>query len=315
MKILKVIIKDKFDKLHTLNYKIYSTDLSEKWIQLTNENLKNPVHKIVSVFNNHTDKDIPKISEKIKELVDQINQEYDKSIESFDHLDKIKLNYLHQEFENFGERIEELAFKGILTPSLSENFFALNEYIHKCEDALISTPESCEAFGILYDIHPLGKHLPIEDEDRLFLETEVSWGKLYLGYNTLGKDWLTVARDNDIEVIKRGMVKSQKRFAAEAWLSFNQDILSIQRNIFFHEWVKTLPINLQEKIPFYKLNELGLGKFVIGEIIIDNNFLKYNPNPLNWKAYRHPSKLKWNYEVLSTFRSIESIRICDLKIR
>jgi len=309
MKILKVIIKDKFDKLHTLNYKIYSTDLSEKWIQLTNENLKNPDHKIVSVFNNHTDKDIPEISEKIKKLVDQINQEYDKSIESFDHLDKIKLNYLHQEFENFGERIEELAFKGILTPSLSENFFALNEYIHKCEDAFIKT------FGILYDIHPLGKHLQIDDEDRLFLETDLAWGKLYLGYNTLGKDWLTVAKDNDIEVIERGMVKPQKRFAAETWLSFTRDVSSIERNIFFHKWVKTLPTNLQKKVPFYKLNELSLGRFVIGKIIIDDNFLKYDSNFSNWKTYNHPSKSKWNYEVLTTFRSIESIRICDLKIR
>jgi hypothetical protein len=311
MKILEVIIKDKVDKLHTLNYNIYPTDLSEKWIQLTNENLKNPGHKIVSVFNNHTDKDVPEIAEKIKELVYQINQEYDKSIESFDQLDKIKLNYLHQEFENFGERIEELAVKGILTPSLSENFFALNENIHKCEDALITCKDVWGAFGILYDIHPLGKHLQIENEDRLFLETELAWGKLYLGYNTLGKDWLAVAKDNDIEVIERGMVKSQKRFAAEAWLSFTRDVSSIQRAIFFHNWVKTLPINLQKKIPFYKLNELGLGRFVIGEIIIDDNFLKYDSNLSNWKSYRHPSKSKWNYEVLSTFRSIESIKICD----
>jgi hypothetical protein len=314
MKILKVVIKDKFDKLHTLNYNIYPTDLSKKWVQLTNENLKNSDYKIVSVFNNHIDKDVPEISGKIKELVDQINQEYDKSIESFDQLDKIKLNYLHREFENFGERVEELAFKGILTQTLSEKFFALNEYIHKCEDALIANGRLGGGFGILYDIHPLGKHLQIEDEDRLFLETEVSWGKLYLGYNTLGKDWLAVARDNDIEVIERGMVKPQKRFAAEAWLNFTQDVSSIEKNIFFHKWAKTLPTNLQKKIPFYKLNELGLGRFVIGEIIIDDNFLKYDSNLSNWKTYKHPSKSKWNYEVLTTFRSIESIRICDLKI-
>jgi len=311
MKILKVIIKDKFDKLHTLNYKIYSTDLSEKWIQLTNENLKNPGHKIVSVFNNQTNKDVPEISEKIKELVHQINQEYDKSIESFDQLDKIKLNYLHQKFENFDERVEELAFKGILTQSLSENFFALNEYIHKCESAIETKEGKWGTFSILYDIHPLGKHLPIEDEDRLFLETEASWGKLYLGYNTVGKDWMDVAKDNDIRVIKESMVKPQERFAAEALLNFTQDILSIQRNIFFHKWAKTLPSDLQKKIPFYNLNKLGLGRFVIGEIIIDDNFLKYDPNGLNWKTHKHPCKLKWSFEVLTTFRSIESIKIYD----
>jgi hypothetical protein len=309
MKILEVKIKDKFDKIHSLKYNIYPTHLGDKWADLTNTNLKNPNHKISSVFNNRSELDVPEITQQIKDIVERIAVEYDKEIKTFDELDNQKLNYLHEEFEIFGARMEELSFKGKLTESLKANFFALNEHIHMCEDAMITKSGTWGGFGVLYDIHPIGLHLPVKDEDKLYLEYGLSWGKLYLGYNTLGKDWFAVAKDNDIDVVARDMVKPQKRFAAETWLNFNADHVPVQTISFFQKWVKSLPPELQKKVPYHNLNEMSLGRMVIGELIIDGNFLKYDPNPLHWKAYRHPSKLKWNHEVLTTFRSVESIKI------
>lgn len=306
--ILEVRIRDKFDKIHSLKYKIYETNLSEKWAILTRENLKNPNHTIYSTLNNRTEDDVPEIAQQIKEIITKISTEYDRQITTFDELDTQKLNYLHEEFEIFGQRMDELALKGKLTESLQSNFFALNEHIHMCEDAMITKKESWGGFGILYDIHPTGLHLPVRDEDRLYLDCGLSWGRLYLGYNTLGKDWFAVAKDNDIDVIARDMVKPQKRFAAEAWLNFNADYEPVQLVSFFQQWVKKLPPDLQKKVPYFNINELSLGRMAIGEIVIDSNFLKYDSNPINWKAYRHPSKLKWNHEVLSTFRSVESVK-------
>ena len=311
MKVLEVSIKDKFDKLHILKYNIYPTSLSSKWADLTNINLKNPNHKISSVFNNRSEKDVPEITQQIKNIVAKITSEYDKEITTFDELDAQKLNYLHEEFEIFGERMNELALEGKLTKTLTSNFFALNEHIHICEDAMLTMSDEWGRFGALYDIHPIGLHLPVKGEDKLYLEYGMSWGKLYLGYNTLGKDWSAVARDNDIEVIARDMVKPQKRFSAEAWLYFNEDCLSVQNISSFQRWVKTLPVELQKKVPYHNLNELSLGRMVLGELVIDHNFLEYDPDPNNWKTHGHPSKLKWTHEVFTTFRSVESIKLYE----
>jgi len=311
MKTLEVKIRDKFDEFHYLKYRLYETDLVDRWVKLTNRNLKNPNHSINTVINNRTEADVPEISNLLKEIVAKINVEYDKHIESFDDIDNLKLNYLHEEFEIFGQRMDELFLAGRLTDTLTNNFFALNEHIHMCEDALITKTGSWGGFGILYDICPTGLHLPIKQEDKLYLETPIGWGKLYLGYNTLGKDWFSVAKDNDIDVVARNMVKPQKRFAAETWLNFNGDSTPTQVVSFFQEWVNGLPPELQKKVPYHNLNELSLGRFQLGELIIDQNFLKYDRDPLHWKAYRHECKKEWNHNVLTTFRSVESIKIYE----
>lgn len=299
---LRVDIKDKFGSIHKLSYELYNTNLTKKWIEITIANLKNPNHNVVGVFNNRTQHDIPDLKISITDLINTINEEYDRQIKVFDEYNKEALNYLHQEFELFGER-------GLkVSKSLSDNFFTLNEYIHMFEDALDARPGHWAAFGILYDIHPLGLHYPILEEDKLMLDTEFSWGKLYLGYNTLGKDWLSVFKDNDIDVISRGMVKSQERFSAETWLNFGGEHKKEFVVRKFGEWYDNLSKGLQQQVPLDNLNQLSLGRFLLGELIIDDNFLKYDPDPYHWKAYRHPCKLEWNHRVLTTFRSIEAIK-------
>jgi hypothetical protein len=309
--ILEVELKDKFDAIHKLRYKIYHTPLSYRWVGLTKINLSSPKHSYTSVFNNRTVADVPEITERINEIVNNINLEYDKQLPIYEVLDNPKLNYLHEEFEIFGERMDELFLKGKRTKSLTENFFALNEHIHMCEDAMITFPNKWGGFGILYDILPLGLHVNIQEMDKLMLEPHYTWGRLYLGYNTLGKDWMAVWKDNDLDVINRDMVKPQKRFAAEAWMNFNIDqSQSVKVGTFLH-WCNRLPLETQKKIPFHNLNSLTLGRFAIGDLIIDENFLKIDPDPSHWNTYRHDCKLKWNHEVLTTFRTVERVRIYE----
>jgi hypothetical protein len=309
--ILEVELKDKFGGTHKLRYKIYHTPLSNRWVYVTKTSLANPKHYYNSVFNNSTIADVPEITNRINEIVSNINAEYDKQLPIYEVLDKPKLNYLHEEFEIFGERMDELSLKGKRTESLTKNFFALNEHIHVCEDAMITFPDKWGGFGLLYDIYPTGIHLNIQEMDKLMLEPYYTWGRLYLGYNTLGKDWMAVWKDNDIDVINRDMIRPQKRFAAEAWMNFNIDqTLSVKVGSFLH-WCKSLPLETQKKIPFHNLNNLTLGRFAIGDLIIDETFLKVDPDPAHWNTYRHDCKLKWNHEVLTTFRTVERVRIYE----
>ena len=308
---LEVKIKDKFDQYHYITYKIQKSHLASRWVGLTKLNLKNPRYAVTSSFNNKTVLDVPEITQEINNIVLRINQMYDKELPTYEVIDNPKLNYLHEEFEIFGERYDELKLSNKFSYELEDNFFALNEHIHMCEDAMITEPGTWGGFGILYDIQPLGLHLSIMEMDKLLLEAGFSWGRLYLGYNTLGKDWLAVAKDNDIEVIERDMVKPQKRFAAESWLNFNIDQEEHYRVSSFINWCNSLPLDIRKKVPFNNLNQLTLGRFPIGDVVINDTFLNIDPNPDHWKTYRHDCKLQWNHKVLTTFRSVEDIRIYE----
>ena len=311
MKFLELKIKDKFGIIKTLVYKLYETPLVEKWIKITEENLSLDNHTISSAFINRTIEDVPELLSSINNLLSNINHNYDRPIEIFDQVGTKELNYLHEQFEEFGKRIDELHQTGKYNTEVANWFFSLNEHIHACESALETTGNEWGGFGVLYDLYPVGIHADLSEEDLLFLEPHHSWGKLYLGYNTLGKDWMAVYRDNDLEVIERHMVKPQQRFAAEAWLHFGPDQLHYNQVTKFIKWAKTLPDNLQKQIPFNNLNELRLGRYAIGEVVIDSEFLKIDSNPDNWKTFRHKSKMAWNYEVFTTYRSIESVKIIN----
>lgn len=305
---LEIKIKDKFDQHHYLTYKIQRTYLASRWFSLTKTNLDNPIHRIESAFYNKTSADVPEITNTINQLILNINELYDKVLPTYTIMDTTKLNYLHEQFEIFGKRLDELYKSGKFSNELQNKFFALNDAIHICEDAIITEPNKWSGFGVLYDIHPVGLHLNLKEADKLLLETSFPWGRLYLGYNTLGKDWMAVSKDNDLEVINRGMVKPQKRFAAESWLNFNGDQEDNTKVSAFIDWYSKLPADTQKKVPFHNLNQLTFGRFPIGQIVIDDTFLKIDSNPDHWHVPRHNCKLQWNHEVLTTFRSIESIK-------
>jgi hypothetical protein len=316
---LVVYIKDKHQEIHILRYKLFDTFLTDKWIKLTEKNLANPRSKIHSVFNNRTKEDVSEIFQCLKQTVEAINKLYHIKLPLYDTFDTDKLNYLHEEFEKFEQYLDRpLTGKSLMYQAvgpaqhLVDLFFALNEYIHMCEDALNDNGNLGNSAGILYDLHPLGLHEPIEEEDKLFLESDFKWGNLYLGYNTLGKDWMNVLKDSDVEVVKRNQVKPQQRFAAEAWINFSPEIHKTEQIQSYYNTIKYWPKDIREKIPFDNLNELTLGRFLLGSLIIDQQFLDFDPNYDHWLISNHECKLKWNRDILSTFRSIEKIELVNV---
>jgi hypothetical protein len=249
----------------------------------------------------------------------EINKLHRVKLPVYTTFDADKLNYLHEEFEKFEEFLNRpfagrsLVYQAVGPgQKLIDLFFALNEHIHMCEDALNDNGSLGNPAGILYDLHPLGLHKPIEEKDKLFLESDFKWGNLYLGYNTLGKDWMNVLKDGDFEVIVRDQVKPQQRFAAETWMNFGPEIHKTEQIQNYYNKVKSLPAELKNKIPFNNLNDLTLGRFLLGSLIIDQQFLNFDSNQDHWLISNHECKLKWNREVLSTFRSVVKIEIVDV---
>jgi hypothetical protein len=318
---LRVTFVDSADVETSLSYNIYDTHLSKKWIDITKENLSNPDCIVHSVLNNYDEKSIPKLYEKLRQITIGINKLQPKQLPIFDVYNTAELNYMHEEFENYGIVLEGSTSKtSLLKAALNQSlnsielrdlYFSLNETIHACEDAMNYSIKKFPQGGALYDLHPLGLHREIEEEDKLYLIPGARWGGLYLGYNTLGKDWFNTAKDNDVKVVERRMVKPQRRFAAETWLNFGGDVTHVDATKNFKKWIDGLPIKIRQSVPIDDLNELTLGRFALGEVIINNVFLKYEPNKYYWQVPNHPCKTKWNTEVFNTFEKIIKIEFYE----
>lgn len=317
-------IDDKGDR-HSIPYEIFPSGLSKKWIDLVLENQKNESSYLHTGFFNETASGIPKIHSELMNLVKEINYEYKILFPKFKNnqysnilpvyedspLNTEQLNTLHALFEDWGDNIPVLEFKKIHSSSVKNKFLILNELIHSYENALRhAATGKFPAMSANIDYYPTGIHGVIDPVDKLYVTNQYDWGYLYLGYNTLGKDWMTVAMDNDLEVVSRGTVRPQERFAAELWVSFVNYHQQWGTAHTFESWYNSLDASTRSRVPIDNLSNLVLGKFLLGRVYIDEYyFLKFDPEINNWLIPNSQARSNWNTNVFSTFVKVDRIDI------
>jgi hypothetical protein len=308
---LILTIKNIDDTITTLSYELYDNPIVSRWMKMTKFSIDEN-YKIKSRFTNKDMDNIAYLISEINNIIKIINENYDKELpifKSVESLDISILNYLHEEFEVYGDRRDELIQKSNWCKTLHESFLKLNECIHIIESALHNEKNDFPNYTSLYDFLPAGLHEPITEIDKLFLETKFKWGGLYCGYNTLGKDWCAISMDNDLDVLKRNQVRPQRRFAAETWLNFGSDMHATDIKHVFHKWYTTLNDDDKSLVPLYNLNEMTFGRLVLGQLIIDENFLKFHPIISDWEAPNHKCKIKWNKEIFSKANELIKIQL------
>lgn len=289
---------------HQLLYNLYETDLVRRWVALTKQNQADPEKFIHTNFTNISYSKISTVRQKMTECIQRINSLYDEPLPLYEDVEELstpELNYLHEEFERYGDKWDNA--------ELREDFLLLNELIHLHEDLLFDKKDIFPNMALLYDYYPQGLHLPILERDKIWCTPLKQWGELYLGYNTLGKDWTKIYKDNDLEVIERNQVRPQERFAAEAWLNFGPDSKGTWEYQELEEWYLNLPEDLQKKVPIDNLNKLTFGRFKLGKLRIDQEFIdRYGGNEIEYKFIpSSKSKHDWNENVFSTFVSLKKI--------
>jgi hypothetical protein len=314
MPILNLTFLDNNNQEHILKYKIYDTGLGRRWISAIEENKTFPEKYIHSTFANRTVESIPEIHKELIDTVKLINSNYHMQLPLYEDVlifNNDHLNELHHAFEVYGDNTPKLSPAVLLNDVVHVSFLKLNELIHTYEYALKSATVRFPDMSALFDYYPQTVYRQISERDKIYIRLNHKWGELYLGYNTLGKDWLTAAFDNDIDLVKRQEVRPQQRFAAEMWLNFTQDCDAISKTKSFESWYDSLDEDLQKTIPIDNLNELVLGKFLIGELIINDYFLKFDSNRSNWIIPRSETKIQWNRKVFSTFRKLKDLTIIN----
>lgn len=332
--------KQKYIKFHfelrdktplVLTYELQANSLRERWIAHHNKRTSEPDTYLNLKISNKTAKDKVYLMEKLNSIINKINAFYDRQLPLFTdvkEIDRTILNYLHEQFEEYGERHQTIIMDGKYHENLingnpdvwpgvrfdkdfHEAWLDLNEWIHITESAMDTTEDMFPGFSCLVHTYPPVPGEPIEEMDKLFLESNFYWGGLYLGYNTLGKDYAHTAQDNDVRVIPNNQVKVQTLFSTEMWLNFSDGtILGKQSELNFYQWYKSLDPEIQKLVPIDNLNKLALGRYYMGNILLDSTFLNYHPNQNDWISDSDLRK-RWNLDVFSQIETAVKVEVVE----
>jgi hypothetical protein len=315
-----------------LTYNLYDIDIVDRWINIVDRNnasdnkLRYNYRKIL------LQSDIEQKFKKFKLNIEYINQNYDRVLSEIQTIDYLRsnqnlLNVLHEEYEIYGDRLERLIKIGYFNnPSnhsdyysdpwpgnknendkvLHEAFLLLNEQIHNFEIIFKNWDDPTKTLcTCLTDFVPAGIHEDLKPEDYFLFTPDHEWGSMYLGYNTLGKHWSSVYRDNDIDVVKRGAVRPQHRFAAEFYMNFSVRQSMTNSRIHLYKWWTDNNIS-QYHNPRMRLEDFALGFIPIAKLAsyqIDNNTINISMD------MSRAEKLDWNKDVWSRFNSVINVRV------
>ena len=176
----------------------------------------------------------------------------------------------------------------------------INLYIHALEAVEISNFAEYNVSVVFYK-NPTPQSVPLKEEHKLWLTSESKWGRLLLGYGTIGKDWLDISIDND----DLRDLNVQSNISTETLLCFGvEQPYAFADKKKFYQWAK----NSKFQIPLNNLNELALGRYLLGELIITDVFLEYNSNISDWYVPNHKCKLTWNKDVIGSQPQITAIK-------
>ena len=290
-----------------LEYQLQPNSLREKWISEVRKCLKKPNSYLNLKISNKSYVHLNELKEKINSIVEEINTFYEYDIlVPLNDINRDKLNNLHEKFEEYGEHGSGQGpwYRG---QEVHDLWLDLNEWIHITETAMETTVHDFPNYSALVTVYPPYPGKKLEEKDKLFLTSTFSWGHLYLGYNTLGKDYMHVSLDNDVRVITNDQIKIQNMYSSETWLCFQENTFFLnETKSDFYNWYKTLGEEVQEMIPLENLSKLALGRYYLGCIIINEDLTRFHETEQDWYSNKELQK-KWNTEVFSKIKSVKRI--------
>lgn len=258
-----------------LHYHLYDHPVQHIW-QSIHQNDQGRVGKT----------NLPQTVEQIK---DQLN--YYCQLEGLPNLpcdlDRAYLNHLHHLY---------------VLSDHNANWLVINDLIHALENKIdnnLSAFDSTVTFYAEQDAF-----IPLREEYKIFLNTDITWGRLVLGFGTLGKDWIDIAKSNDgIEDLA-----IQNTISSETRLTFCVEPpfpgLDEKR---LYNWAT----NSTLAVPLNKLNELSMGRYHLGQLIITDAQLAYHPIANDWYVPNHRCKLLWGKQVLNSIIKVNSIKFAS----
>lgn len=179
----------------------------------------------------------------------------------------------------------------------SNSWYKINDLIHAVEGKISNPFRDYDLSIGFYSLQE--QYIPIKEEYKIFLDTDIKWGRLDLGYGTLGKDWIDISKNND----SVDDFSLQTTISSETIMSFCVEPGVIGVNAArFYNWSKD-----KDNIPFNHLNNLALGRYPLGQLIITDTLLSFHSNPSDWYVPNHRCKLAWNKEIFNASTEVLNI--------
>ena len=317
-----------------LEFIILDTDVSDRWLAMINKNksmghtLESNIRRIMNI------EERDKAIDAFRDNIAKINSMYDKQLAdvvSFEYLadNQCLLNDLHEEFEVFGDREQSIIDMGYFDdpdkhPNLAnavwpgreynvelhDRFLKLNVQIHDFEAIFKNIKDNQVACSCLADYTPAGIHERLKPEDFFLFEPNMGWGWMYLGYNTLGKNWKSILHDNDIDVVRRGQIRPQARFAAEFYIHFGDSTSIVHNRVAFYKWWMDNDLSYLHD-PDMKLSEFAFGMIPVARVAT----YKINDNiPVSiMTAQTLKTITQWNTEVWSRFSTLIDVSVFNIE--
>lgn len=322
---LKIVCSNSSGEQLILDYRLFDNSLVNRWKNLVLQSISEKKELSVNYNRRFSDQEVMQLFEKFVADIEFINLRYDRQLTVPTSIHQLidnntLLNDLHAEYEFYGDRCKELeSLPQYTNPSqwplwkrdseLHEKMLRLNDQIHRLELIAKTKREfidkTCYA---LIDWLPAGLHENLLPEDYLLFNSETFWGYAYLGYNTLGKNWISICQDNDLDVVKRKAVRPQKRFAAEFILEFKQKGIMYATQNMFHNWI--IKNNLLEYIKDdLSYPSLAFGSVPLGKLA----FYRYHKftRVTNQDLWSSEWQSNFNLNVWSKFDSVQQVLIHD----
>ena len=191
-------------------YRLLNTPIAKKYVHLLNASLSNAgesATRNTMIVSEHSSAQINNALCELNLLVKSLANQHPilKEWKVYpENIGQPELNKLHECFEKF-ERYQV----GTLL-EIREKFSSLNHQIHLIEGLLDRSKQKSENPKIYFSTEPyLVAQELLEPSDYEFLDVQLKPGRLYMGYYTVGKNWLSVYRQNDLALIKDRKISPQ----------------------------------------------------------------------------------------------------------
>jgi hypothetical protein len=202
------------------------------------------------------------------------------------------------------EHLNALHNKFVLHENTNSSHLAewekINLYIHALEAVEISNFAEYDVSVVFYK-NPTPKSVLLNEEHKIWLTSEQKWGRLLLGYGTIGKDWIDISIDND----NLHDLNIQSDISTETKMCFGvEQPYAFADKKAFYQWATSSDL----PVPLDSLNELALGRYMLGELIITDTFLEYNSNVSDWYVPNHKCKLTWGKDIIGSRPIVKAIK-------
>lgn len=276
-----------------LGYRVLNHSVASCWLELIKEANTLNLTPTSNYRRKRSDQEQEEILVKLYALVDAVNQRWDPKLIlplTPDQLTDQHLNDLHEQFERYGQQIDSAN-----DPQLHRLMLRLNETIHTIQNSYIDQ----EPLRLcLVDFLPKGQQIALKPEDYMLFTSDQRWGWLYLGYNTLGKNIMAAAQDNDPALVIERRVKPQTDFSTEFQMYWMDQVEPYARRTLLHQWWEG------EQLSQWATPNQTLGQWAAGYIpLAQFDQMMHAPVPTR------PDTQMWNQLIWDRYDTVTDVRL------